>query len=137
MGTSSSRGVESSGEVSRLLDNAEAGLAAVQQLQRIYDDAMWDIEDPLFSKLRHIHLHLSITVGKVAKLVEPLDHEDHRGDSVDLRSVRDDLAPLVADLLIHAAQIANIADGDLRSWIEERFKKNAARFAPESEFAKL
>ncbi len=137
MATSSSLGVESSVEVSRLLDQAEDGLAAVQQLQRMYDDAMWDIEDPAFSKLRHIHLHLSITVGKIAKLVEPADHRAHQGEPVDVRDLREELAPAVADLLIHAAQIANLVGSDLRDWLESRFKKNALRFAPESEFAKL
>lgn len=137
METSSFPGVASTAGVSQLLERAEAGLAAMQEAQRAYDDAMWDIEDPAFAKLRHVHIHLSVTVGKIAKLVEPADHTDHRGEPVDVGDLRESLASAVADLLMHSAQIANLVDGDLGEFLRNRYRQNASRFAPDSDFAAL
>jgi uncharacterized protein YbgA (DUF1722 family) len=86
--------------VTDLAEKAAAGLRALQDLQRCYDDEMWDISDPAFSKLRHIHIHLSNTIGKFARALEPVDHQDHRS-------------------------------------VIDRYRRNAQRLAPESEFAKL
>ncbi len=120
-----------------LADEAATGLRALQDLQRRYDEEMWDISDPAFSKLRHIHIHLSNTVGKLARAIEPLDHHDHRSERFDIRSVDQAIAPLVADLLIHAAQIGSILDRDLPELLIDRYRQNALRFAPESDFANL
>lgn len=123
--------------VNDLAEEAAAGLRALQDLQRCYDDEMWDISDPAFSKLRHIHMHLSNTIGKFARALEPLDHQDHRSESVDTQSLNDEIAPLIGDLLIHAAQISSALGQDLSATLIDRYRRNAQRFAPESEFAKL
>jgi NTP pyrophosphatase (non-canonical NTP hydrolase) len=53
------------------------------------------------------------------------------------RSLNEEIAPLVADLLIHAAQISSALDQDLSVTLMDRYRHNAQRFAPESEFVKL
>jgi hypothetical protein len=120
-----------------LAEETAAGLRALQDLQRCYDDEMWDISEPAFSKLRHIHIHLSNTIGKLARALEPLDHQDHRSESVDIQSLNDEIVPLIGDLLIHAAQISSALGQDLSATLIDRYRRNAQRFAPESEFARL
>lgn len=108
-----------------------AGLRAAQSVQAEYDRAMWDIRYPELANLRHIQIHLAVTVGKVAKLLEPLDHCDHRGTPVEMPG-HAELAPVVADLVMHAAQIANIVELDLGEAFAARYRGNATRFAPGS-----
>lgn len=98
---------------------------------------MWDISDPTFSKLRHIHIHLSSTIGKVARALEPLDHQDHRSEGLDIEALNEELAPVVADLLIHAAQISSALGQDLSATLMDRYRRNGQRFAPASEFTAL
>src|SRR5256885_2278507 len=89
------------------------GLQAMQQLQTAYDHDMWDISDPSFDKVRHIHIHISITVGKLAKLVESADHSSHNHRAVDMDAIAVGLPPILADLLMHSAQLANLVGADL------------------------
>ena len=112
-------------------------MAALGKLQDLYDVEMWGIDSPEHAKIRHIHLHLSKTLGKLAALIEPADHKEYSGQQVDYSSKIDDLSPIVADLLMHCAQIANIVDGSMGEFLEARYTQNAKRFAPESAFSKL
>jgi NTP pyrophosphatase (non-canonical NTP hydrolase) len=98
---------------------------------------MWDISDPAFSKLRHIHIHLSSTIGKIARALEPLDHHDHRSETLDTEALNEALAPVVADLIIHAAQISSALGQDLSATLMDRYRHNAQRFAPASEFTTI
>ncbi len=121
-------GVDDLEELAAAIQN---GLEAVQGAQAEYDVAMWDIDDPKFANLRHIHVHLSITVGKLARLIEPRDHDAfHERPIPDLPS--EDIAPIVADLLMHAAQIANVLGHNLGEDFLARYRQNAGRFAPDS-----
>jgi hypothetical protein len=43
----------------------------------------------------------------------------------------------VADLIHHAAQIASLYNLDLGDCVANRYKSNAIRFCPDSDFAKL
>lgn len=88
-----------------------SGLRALQTAQAHYDADMWEISDPKFANLRHIQLHLAITVGQLAKLLEPQDHRAYNGQEVE-EFDQNEVRPIVADLLIHAAQIANIPADD-------------------------
>ena len=107
------------------------GLRALQDMQAIYDADMWEITDPKFANLRHIHLHLAIVVGKMARLLEPQDHRAYSGNTVQELDP-DEVRAIIADLLIHAAQIANIQSLDLGGALTERYRRNALRFAPTS-----
>lgn len=110
------------------------GLRALQQLQELYDADMWDIEKPAVSKVRHIHIHLSATIGRLAAAIEPADHDAFHG--------RDSEPPdggaigkIIADLVMHAAQLANAYSLDLDSALALRYRNNARRFAPDSAFS--
>jgi hypothetical protein len=112
------------------------GLRVLQQIQQLYDNDMWDIDDPVHSKVRHIHIHLSTTVGRLAGLIEPADHDAFHGRDgtpPDGRAT----AKLVADLVMHAAQLANAYGLELDSALTQRYRNNAQRFAPGSAFAEF
>jgi hypothetical protein len=112
------------------------GLKALQQIQHRYDDDMWDIDHPTHAKVRHVHIHLSTTVGRLASLIEPADHDAcHGRESADNPADPGAVANLVADLLMHAAQLANCYDLELDSALARRYRNNAQRFAPTSAFA--
>ncbi|MFD5845683.1 hypothetical protein [Streptomyces chartreusis] len=135
--TSVSHGAGNTGAANHLLEEARQGLEKLQTMQVAYDDAMWDIENTAHAKLRHIHIHLSVTLGKLAKIIEPDDHRDHRAEEVDVRAHADELSPIVADLLMHCAQISNLVGGNMGEFLTARYIQNAKRFAPSSAFAEL
>jgi hypothetical protein len=94
---------------------------------------MWDIDKPMHAKVRHIHIHLSATVGRLASLIEPADHDSVHGrqsEEVDADAV----GRLIADLLIHAGQLANCYGVNLDAVLAARYPGNAARFAANSSF---
>ncbi len=110
------------------------GLRALQEIQAAYDAEMWDIDEPVHAKVRHIHIHLSTTVGRLASLIEPADHDafhDRESDKIDTGAA----GKLIADLLIHAGQLANCYGVNLDAVLAARYQGNAARFAPGSSFA--
>lgn len=110
------------------------GLRALQEIQAAYDAEMWDIDDPVHAKVRHIHIHLSTTVGRLASAIEPSDHDAYhsrQSRGVDAGAV----CRLIADLLMHASQLANCYGVDLDAVLAARYRSNAARFAPDSSFA--
>ncbi len=116
----------------------QTGLQALQQIQHRYDDDMWDIDQPAHAKIRHIHIHLSTTVGRLASVIEPADHDAFHGrEGADDAGDRGAVATLVADLLMHAAQLANCYGLDLDSALAGRYRTNAQRFAPTSAFAEF
>ncbi|MCC9741316.1 hypothetical protein [Streptomyces sp. MNU89] len=110
-------------------------MTALQELQHLYDAEMWGIESPSHAKIRHIHLHLSKTLGKLAAFIEPADHQEYENQEVDYLSKADDLSPVVADLLMHCAQIANLVHGSMGEFLKTRYTQNAKRFAPDSAFS--
>lgn len=135
--TSFSRREANMEEMNHLCRDLAEGLRALQALQRRYDDEMWDIEEPSFEKLRHIHIHLSSTVGKLARIIEPMDHAYHRGESADTAETGQALRPVLADLVMHAAQVATLLDADLAGMLIDRYRQNSLRFAPSSAFAEI
>lgn len=64
--------------------------------------------------LRHVHLHLSKLVGKLAT---PIELGDDSGELGDLSTVRDEVIP---DLLLWAIHLANSLDVDLESAYRRR-----------------
>jgi transposase len=110
------------------------GLGALQRIQELYDAEMWDMDGPTHAKVRHIHIHLSKTVGRLASLIEAADHDDFHG-RYSGGSDNQEVANLIADMLMHAAQLADAYDVDLPSALATRYRSNARRFAPESRFA--
>ena len=123
-------------DLEQIRGKLQSGLNVLQQVQELYDQDMWDISEPIFDKVRHIHIHLSISIGKLAKLLERLDHRAHLGENVEAPS-RSEVGPILADLVMHAAQIASAYQIDLGSALAYRYKENALRFAPDSHFARF
>lgn len=123
--------------MNHLFEDTISGMRALGLLQRQYDDDMWEIGKPDFANLRHIHLHLSRTLGKIATLVEPRDHLSYKGEEPDVTELAEELSPILADLVMHAAQISNMVGGNLGQMVKDRYVKNAPRFAPESVFTRL
>lgn len=137
MATSLSPGADGTAEVNAQFREVETALCRLQTLQDTYDQEMWDINSPGFSKLVHIHLHLSKTIGRLAAALEPMDHQLHHDGEVDVHAINDVIEPIMADLVLHAAQLANLIGKDLGAALRSRYQSNAARFAPESVFATL
>lgn len=134
MVSSRSRGSAGEAALASLSQSCLGGLRALQQIQELYDAEMWDIDEPTHAKVRQIHIHPSKTVGRLAALIELADHDDFHGRD-GARSDNRDVASLVADLLMHAAQLADAYDLELESALAARYRSNAQRLAPESPFA--
>jgi len=99
----------------------EIDMNKLQQFQKEFDEEYFEINEG-FEKLRHILLHLVKSTGKMATYCEAKEHD--RPDS-DPSQVQEEV---LADLLIHALQIANYFDIDLMKKYDERiqFIKNRA-----------
>lgn len=132
MATSPFHGEEDVDDLKSLAEDTKRGLSAIQAAQRVYDRDLWDIADPPFANLRHLQIHLAISVGKFARLLEPEDHKAYNG-TAEPRVEPAELGPIVADLVMHAAQISNVVGIDLFEVFCSRYRSNALRFAPDSE----
>lgn len=123
-----------------LFRRADAGLEAVQELQRRYDEVGWRIEEPSWAKVRHVLLHLTKINAQIAKLVEKVEHAEDEGSpptSAEFARELSDHANLGSDLLFHAAQFANLSGYSLSEELRRLYRTNSARFAPNSPFATL
>ncbi len=89
-------------------------LAEAQQIQAMFDETNWDINGG-FEKLRHIFLHLSQSMGMIAKYVDVKEH----GKEANPSPLIDEVLP---DLLLHALQIANLYDIDIGDKYRERIE---------------
>ena len=136
MGSTSSHGGIGEDALASLSRNCLEGLSALQELQQFYDSKLWDIEDPKHAKVRHVHIHISKTAGRLASLIEPADHDDFHGRESGKPDTQE-VANIVADLLMHAAQLANAYGVELDSALSARYRENAQRFAPGSVLTKF
>jgi hypothetical protein len=86
-------------------------------------------------------IHVCVLAGELAKFCEGWEHEaakdDAGGSEIDVCSKRDEIAPWIADLLMHASQLANITHGNLLSSLTDRMSDNAHRFSVNSRFKEL
>lgn len=133
------RGVPNMDDLENLIADVKTGLRALQQVQELYDSDLWAIQTPPFAKFRHVAIHISILAGELAKLCEQWEHQsiNQEGCSIDISSKAENIAPWVADLMIHAGQLANITNQDLYSSLVSRFERNARKFLPSSKFSQL
>jgi hypothetical protein len=117
------------------------GLKALQLLQAEYDAVGWDISNPPFEKFRHISFHFAMMAGHVSRVCEAGEHKAHASSAgtsaVDMLASRDEMKLVVADMLFHGAQLANMLNLSLEDCLIERYSINAQRFAPNSKFASL
>ncbi|MEP7352785.1 MAG: hypothetical protein ABI824_06095 [Acidobacteriota bacterium] len=128
-------------DLEALRRRVDDGLEALQVMQAEYDLVGWDIKDPPFEKFRHISFHLAMMAGQVSTVCEAGEHAAHRATNgtsgVDLSGSREQMQWLVADMLFHSAQIANMLELDLSHCLIARYVRNAGKFAPDSQFVSL
>lgn len=91
-------------------------LAMLRDVQREFDHQHFTgaPDDNLDSKRRHIAFHVSILAAKLARVEERADH-----GSLDLSIVREEVIP---DLLVYAAQLADLTGVDLAAAHSERLE---------------
>jgi hypothetical protein len=133
-------GMTESDRIQELAAAAISGASAIQQLQEEYDRVGWQIKDPTWAKSRHLLYHLLSATTELALLVEDAEHAEVRGEIVTSEDFNKKLAEhrgISANLLFHAAQIANMSGLDLGAELVRLQAKNAQRFAPGSAFAQL
>jgi hypothetical protein len=126
-------------ELHENLDSVAVGLRALMTIQENYDADMWAIQNPPFEKFRHISLHIMMLAGTLAQLCEGGEHMSRAEQDpmlpISKKSIEN--AQIIADLLIHAAQLGNLLTEDLYSALITRYSGNARNFSPSSAFAKL
>lgn len=136
MANISSRGEIGEDGLASISQTCLGGLRALQQLQQFYDSQLWDIEDPVHAKVRHVHIHISKTAGRLASLIEPADHDAYHGREL-AKPNTEEVSKIIADLLMHAAQLASAYGVGLDSALSARYRGNAQHFAPDSPLTKF
>ena len=133
------RGVQNMDDLEHLLTDVEKGLIALQKVQDLYDADLWAINSPPFAKYRHIVIHISVLVGELSKLSEALEHQATTKDitEISFQTNQDKITPWIADLLIHAGQLANIVNQGMYPILVSRLQENASKFSPDSKFAEI
>lgn len=133
------RGVQNMDDLEYLLTDVEKGFAALQKVQDLYDSDLWAINSPPFAKYRHVVIHISVLAGELSKLSEALEHQTTTKDisDINLQPYHDKITPWIADLLLHAAQLANLANQAMYPLLVNRIKANALRFGPNSRFGQI
>ncbi len=114
------------------------GLTALGQFQTKLDGETWQITDPMLAKVRHINLHLSKVNGSLAGIVEKWDHAaaDNTSSASDAEMLQPEvLQDIIADLMMHAAQLSNVLGVSMYDAYTRRVNSNLKRFAPESKLA--
>jgi hypothetical protein len=89
---------------------------SIQKHQMDYDKNYMDINEG-FPKLRHILLHLTKSMGKLAAYCEAKEH----GNEPDPSEVLNEVLP---DLYMHALQVANLFEADLHAKYQDRIAAN-------------
>lgn len=134
-------GDQSAGGNPELFDRVQAGLSGLQEFQKLYDADLWMIKKPDFAKFRHITHHLQVVAGQMSGFCEGWEHQVFSGrmdaETLDIATIRNELAPHLADLLMFTAQLANLAQIDLAPTLLQRSVVNSQRFAPQSSFAEM
>ena len=127
-------------QIKALVEAAINGASAIQSLQDEYDRVGWRIQEPSWAKARHLLYHLMSATTELALLVESVEHAEERGEVVTSAEFNQRLAEhpgISANLLFHAAQIANMSGVDLGAELVRLHHGNAQRFAPDSPFGRL
>ena len=111
------------------------GLNALAQFQEKLDTVIWQIQKPEIAKLRHISLHIAILSGSLAEICEGWEHavQKNEGEVHNLTHMRPEiLQDIIADLLMHAAQLGNLMEISPYTALAQRIIRNMQRFAPDA-----
>jgi NTP pyrophosphatase (non-canonical NTP hydrolase) len=93
----------------------------IQKIQAEYDQLYWQHNNPEFEKIRHITLHITKLLGKLAEYCEKTEH----GDVIDKIKVKEQVIP---DLLFYSAQLSNLLELDLGDAYMKRIEENKKIF---------
>lgn len=89
-------------------------ISGYQRMQSDFDDQYFDLRDEsCFDQVRHILLHLSCTVGKLARLCEKYEHAllKDKAAQFDVAGLNKEvMMEVIPDLLIHSLQLARYMD---------------------------
>lgn len=117
------------------------GLRKLQLLQKSYDEVGWRMKTPEFRKYRHIVIHLSQIVGRLSGYAEGWEHlafdKGAGEEGVQISDSDDTIYFAIGDLIYHATQLATLIGRDVSLGFVDKINKNATRFAPESDFARI
>ena len=112
-------------------NQSSLNLEQLMKTQVSYDDFFFDLKGgSRFEKIRHINLHLTCTLGKLARFCEKAEHAIKNGE--DPMSLPENLIvkkEVIADLLSHAAQLGTLLETDLETAFLERIAYNTERFS--------
>lgn len=111
------------------------GLNAIAKFQDKLDADTWQISKPEMAKLRHISLHVSKLNGSLAEICEKWEHEIAKDENAinNLANIKPEiLQDIIADLIMHAAQLSNLIDKSPYTALSQRVARNIQRFAPDS-----
>jgi hypothetical protein len=97
----------------------EITLSQLREIQATFDVDNFSGAETPEGKRRHVFLHLGKLLGKAAGVEEQADH-----GILDTTLLRTDVIP---DLLVFAAQLAELEDTDLQQVYEDRLKWVAER----------
>lgn len=100
-------------------------LAEVQTMQAEHDAHYWEVDQTNFAKIRHITLHIGKLIGKLANYVEPGEH----GKELPTEQIQNEVIP---DLMVYAAQLANIFDLRLEDQYRARLASKKQRLSRKS-----
>lgn len=102
-----------------------------QRMQSDFDDQFFDLRgESCFDQVRHILLHLSCTVGKLARLCEKHEHLllKDEGAQFDMAGVNKEvMMAVIPDLFIHSLQLAACMDVSLSDTYMDRLKENQSK----------
>ena len=93
----------------------------IQKIQAEYDKLYWQHNNPEFEKIRHITLHISKLLGKLAEYCEKTEH----GDIIDKSKITDQVIP---DLVFYSVQLSNLLELDLGDAYMKRIEENKKIF---------
>lgn len=124
------------------VDSLRRALPDLQYLQESYDTVGWRVSDPPWRKTRHVLLHLSAVSAEIAAVIERLEHAEEDGVAAEeldalFRDAMTRPSRLAADLVMHGLQLATIVERGIDELMIERYRSNAARFAPGTTFAEV
>lgn len=112
------------------------GLNALAKFQDKLDSDTWQISKPEMAKLRHISLHVTKLSGSLAEICEKWEHEiakDPNAINNQANLQAEVLQNIIADLMMHAAQLSNLIETSPYNALSQRVTRNIQRYAPDSQ----
>jgi hypothetical protein len=95
-------------------------LQELQKIQADYDTHYWEVDQSDMEKIRHITLHVGKLMGKLASYCEVAEH----GKELPTDQIQNEVIP---DLMVYAAQLANIFDLKLENQYTARLEGKKQR----------